>query len=845
MKSEKKHIAETPFSPVGCLFEILLLYGNSVGIVGAVVEILEIPWRKIQKSALPGMEPALFWGVLLLFCVTAVLIRSGKSGGKMLLRATVFGILYIALGILFRKALSGGLSMVLENAVENLNERYQFHITWMAAMASNRAGWSREARILAMTCSMLYLLFPLELLAGVFGRYDRGFCLIVGNALWFTLACMCNRFPGFFFLAVCVSGAVATLVQKDFRSRPVAGFGMAVCAAALAGLVMAAVFRFLLPVLDRRYEEMQEGRWDFYRLVNEEWIPRVKRILPAGGFGSGVDVTGELGRNSLFAYTAEEAYRVTVSQKPHGALYLKGFVGATYDEREWLAQSDRELEEYYSEHGLELPDTFRAFADISYEAAKELQHGAAPDYIQIEELGGRGSYSIYPYGALLTEEFQVHGDGSVVGKGSEYGFQYYFLSGFGGRNVLPAELAKTEQQYRQYVHDCFLEYPEEELPRLTACLEGEDIRRDSVYTCVLDLIHFLDHRADYNLDAANNPSGTDFVEYFLFDSREGYCTHFASAAVLALRYFGIPARYVAGYTASPSDFAPDDEGNYTAVITKKQAHAWAEIYLDTVGWVPVEMTPGAVAFPEDNRMEQLGQLGLLAGQGLMPEGNEELRQQDKMTWMGDVPEENDVPDAEISGIDQMQPEAPEAEKGSRPASSQGEGQGESIPGSASGTGDGGQQVATDQEIHVPLTERTGFRVFLIVLAVFALAAACIGLEKWDEKRRRESFYRADRRERIFLLYRYFRSAFQLAGVERELDMDGEQFRYILLDSFQVSDAEYETFCRILEKTSFAEEEPSEEELQEVRSLHDRLVEEAYRRAVFYKKPFIKRYLSCV
>lgn len=844
MKTEKKHAAEKAFTPAGCLFDIVLLYLNSIGIAGALADILEIHWREIgKKSVLPGLEPVLFWGILLFFCVAAVLVRSGPSGKKVLIRAAVIGMLYIILGVIFRKALSEGLSLVLKNAVENLNERYEFHISWTAAKAGNRAGWNLRMRILAMTCSALYLLFPLELLAGVFGRYDRGFCLIVGNALWFTLACVCDRFPGFFFLAFCVAGAVATLVQKDFRKRPGMGFAVAACAAMLAGFAMAAVFRFFLPVMDQQYEELQERRGDFYRLVNEEWIPKVKSILPGGGFGQGVDVTGELGRNRLFAYTAEDAYRVTVNQKPQGTMYLKGFVGGTYDEKEWLAQSDRELEDYYKSHGMELPETFGAFANIGYEAAKKLQHGAAPVYIRMEELGGRGSYSIYPYGALLTEEFQVHGDGSVARKSSEYGFRYYFLSGFGGRNELPAGLAETEQHYRQYVYDRFLEYPEEELPRLTACLEGADIRTDNIYSCTLDLIHLLDRQADYNLDAENNPSGTDFVEYFLFDSREGYCVHFASAAVLALRYFGIPARYVAGYTVSPSDFTAGAAGTYTAVITGKQAHAWAEVYLDTIGWVPVEMTPGAVAFPEDNRMEQLGQLGQLAGQGLMLAGNEELWQQDKMTWQNDALESNADFAPEAPGSDQALLQVMDTEGGGQPEMKRGEGQREGIPGNVPGTGDGIQQTPAEREKSIPLTQRAEFRFFVFVLAFAMLLAAFVCLVKWDENRRREIFCRADRRERIFLLYRNFRSVFQLAGIGRELDVDGEEFRQVLQDSFRINDAEYENFRYILEKSSFAMEEPSEEELRQVYSMYGRLTGEVYRRAAFYKKPLIRRYQS--
>ena len=55
---------------------------------------------------------------------------------------------------------------------------------------------------------------------------------------------------------------------------------------------------------------------------------------------------------------------------------------------------------------------------------------------------------------------------------------------------------------------------------------------------------------------------------------------------------GIKARYVSGYAVSTSKFKMDSDGNYTAEVLDNQAHAWTEIYIDSVGWVPVEMTPG-------------------------------------------------------------------------------------------------------------------------------------------------------------------------------------------------------------------------------------------------------------
>ncbi|GAC41914.1 transglutaminase-like domain-containing protein [Paenibacillus popilliae] len=83
------------------------------------------------------------------------------------------------------------------------------------------------------------------------------------------------------------------------------------------------------------------------------------------------------------------------------------------------------------------------------------------------------------------------------------------------------------------------------------------------------------------------PAGRDFVDYFLFEAKQGYCSHFSTAMAVLLRTQGIPARWVKG-------FAPGEltgPGQYT--VWASDAHAWVEVYFPTVGWVPFEATPPA------------------------------------------------------------------------------------------------------------------------------------------------------------------------------------------------------------------------------------------------------------
>lgn len=91
------------------------------------------------------------------------------------------------------------------------------------------------------------------------------------------------------------------------------------------------------------------------------------------------------------------------------------------------------------------------------------------------------------------------------------------------------------------------------------------------------------------------PEGEDFIEHFLYDTQEGYSMHFAAAATMMFRMYGIPARYVVGYVAPKELFSRNADGTYTAVLEDDNAHAWTEIYQPFLGWVPVEVTPGMEA----------------------------------------------------------------------------------------------------------------------------------------------------------------------------------------------------------------------------------------------------------
>lgn len=104
-------------------------------------------------------------------------------------------------------------------------------------------------------------------------------------------------------------------------------------------------------------------------------------------------------------------------------------------------------------------------------------------------------------------------------------------------------------------------------------------------------------RIKYNINAAATPGGLDPVDHVLFDQKEAYCDVFASSMVLMSRAAGIPARYVTGYLPSPEN--ADAAGRY--VVLESDAHAWAELFFEGVGWVVFDATSGAEMVPGGER----------------------------------------------------------------------------------------------------------------------------------------------------------------------------------------------------------------------------------------------------
>lgn len=122
--------------------------------------------------------------------------------------------------------------------------------------------------------------------------------------------------------------------------------------------------------------------------------------------------------------------------------------------------------------------------------------------------------------------------------------------------------------------------------------DGRTASEMTLEDAVLAIKNFLSGMT-YTLEPKSSPGYENYdrqhsaIYNFIYNTKEGYCVHYATTATLLLRSMGFKTRYTVGYCADVV------RGAFSAV-KDNNAHAWAEVFIDGNGWVPLEFTFGGV-----------------------------------------------------------------------------------------------------------------------------------------------------------------------------------------------------------------------------------------------------------
>ncbi|MBN2336464.1 hypothetical protein JXL21_12980 [Candidatus Bathyarchaeota archaeon] len=152
--------------------------------------------------------------------------------------------------------------------------------------------------------------------------------------------------------------------------------------------------------------------------------------------------------------------------------------------------------------------------------------------------------------------------------------------------------ASTLDDATPYNSTLYKQVPEKLRNKILPLAEQVTRNQESPYLKVKALENYLKNQYSYNLSYTRSPVNVDPVEWFLFHERQGVCTNFNTALTLLARSLGIPARLATGYLVNPE--------SEVQTVKATQAHAYAEVLFDDLGWIVFDATPmgGAEEPPE-------------------------------------------------------------------------------------------------------------------------------------------------------------------------------------------------------------------------------------------------------
>lgn len=386
----------------------------------------------------------------------------------------------------------------------------------------------------------------------------------------------------------------------------------------LAALLMGLVLSFVIP--ESRYEQPAL----FSKLQEEivSFVDPYDPIFHAGNAYTGM-MKGSAGRQKLgnvkgIRYSGRIIADIEAADQPH-RLYLRSWTGGDYGSNQWKDLPDGRYEsvahlfeknqgEWYDQ-GAWLMEVIARSPALSQSLSNYMKDDESVEDLKkdfnVDAVYEKTPFFLLPYDTSFGAPLFAYDRSPMSREGKAYSTYLWNLPAGALLSMMEEENSSdpyfrtylgAEKEYRRFVYDHYLDIPDAVKEGLAALGPIPPARSLSEKRQrVEDIRRFLAENYSYTRSPGKTPEGKDFITYFLTESKKGYCTSFASAAVMLLRASGIPARYAAGLTVGADEIkdAPlSESGLHRLSINDHHAHAWAEVYVDGLGWRPVEMTPG-------------------------------------------------------------------------------------------------------------------------------------------------------------------------------------------------------------------------------------------------------------
>ena len=388
-----------------------------------------------------------------------------------------------------------------------------------------------------------------------------------------TALCVAAAFvqPGIMLLAAAAIALLMLTWQKNKNAVSAASF-------LLVGVIVAGIAAISLQT-----GTMQTLSQNAKNALHYWRYEKAEELLPEGDLSEPVAKTEST--DTILSVTTDTAQ----------TLYLRGFVGDTYENEAWTAldteaaAEEKDLFYWLHQSGF--------YPQSQLASAARLMGNYQSGSVSVQNLAGCSLYryelcTVLPERAGLAKNRIQPSAVETNGLRGERGYSYEVVSD--AQMILPELLdflqndtsdsvksyLQMESAYREFVYSYALDVPAEFRAQLGAVLDSccesygaaGSLTKEQAQTAALA---FLELCFD----------GSDTIALPLADTADGTTYQYATVAALALRYYGIPARYVEGYTVKAAENEPTN-------VDASAAGAWVEVYQDGVGWLPLALTPG-------------------------------------------------------------------------------------------------------------------------------------------------------------------------------------------------------------------------------------------------------------
>lgn len=372
-------------------------------------------------------------------------------------------------------------------------------------------------------------------------------------------------------------------------------------------LIVGLLLLLVLPIKDSpiRWQSVK----DLAKTVREGFhslVVHAEYLLEGGDGNYSISFAGYGGNGRLKGdVLSSDNIQITIQgSKTKRPLYLGGSVYNSYNGYGWEIDN-KEIDSAQEEY----PDSYQEFTSAleqSLYTEDNIREFMNRHYYDVTYAGLKTKSVFRP---LYTINIQILSDVSLFknsiddirlskaqGSGFNYRVQFYeidftnenvkdFLRGKAWKSA-PIDNASSKA-YQESIYNNYTSIPEIVPDRVYDLAESITAEADNDYD-KLKAIELYVSALSYTLTPTAVPADRDVADYFLFESKTGYCTYFATAMAILARCEGIPSRYVEGIVSQDAC----RYHNHLLNLKGNNSHAWVEAYIPNIGWVPFEPTPG-------------------------------------------------------------------------------------------------------------------------------------------------------------------------------------------------------------------------------------------------------------